>query len=176
MNLLPILVEKEIIEEGDISSIKEEASASSETIESVLTKRGIDPYVILQIKSEHLNIPTWKLGDEKVPFSVFKYIPEESALHYKFVPIGVKDNVLEVGITDPDNIEALDALNFISTKIDMPYKIYLMSETDFVDVLKMYKGFSGEVNKAISELESEFTQEEKLKKILKKRRKAWLMP
>ncbi len=170
MNLLPALAEKKIIEESDIPSIKEEASTSGGTIESVLAKRGVDSDVILQIKSEKLNVPTWKLGDKKVPFAVFKYIPEESALHYKFVPLGVKDNVLEVGITDPDNIEALDALNFISTKIDMPYKIYIISEVDFVGVLKMYKGFSGEVNKAISELEHEFTKEQKEKKVSQKKK------
>jgi type IV pilus assembly protein PilB len=160
MNLLSALAEKKIIEEGDIASIKEEASASGDTVEGILAKRGMDPDAILQIKSETLNVPTWKLGDKKVPYSVFKYIPEESALHYKFVPIGVKDNVLEVGTTNPDNIEALDALNFISTKIDMPYKVYIISEDDFTSVLKMYKGFSGQVTKAISELEDEFTQEQ----------------
>ena len=31
------------------------------------------------------------------------------------------DGALEVGITDPDNVEALDALQFISSKIGIPY-------------------------------------------------------
>jgi hypothetical protein len=35
--------------------------------------------------------------------------------------------VLEIGLLDPDNIEARDALNFISAKIAMPYKVYLIS-------------------------------------------------
>lgn len=168
MNILPVLVEKKIIEKNDVSSIKEEAVSLGVTIENILTKRGIDPNIILQIKSEQLNIPTWKLEDKRVPFAVFKYIPEESAIHYNFVPIGVKDNVLEVGIINPDNIEALDALNFISTKIDMPYKVYIISEEDFKSVLKMYKGFSGEVNKAISELEYEFIEKEQKEKTSKK--------
>ncbi|MBL7045228.1 MAG: type II/IV secretion system protein, partial [Parcubacteria group bacterium] len=92
---------------------------------------------------------------------VFKYIPEESALHYNFVPLGVTDNVLEVGVVDPDNIEALDALNFISSKINMPFKVYLVAQNDFATVLKMYKGFSGEVNKAITELETEVVKSQK---------------
>ena len=169
MNILSVLAEKKIIDEGDIPSIKEEASNTGDTIENVLIKRGIDPDKTLQIKSEYLNVPTWKLGDKKVPFEVFKYVPEESAIHYKLVPIGVKDGVLEVGIIDPDNIEALDALNFISTKIDMPFKIYLISESDFANVLKMYKGFSGEVNKAITELESEVIQDQKEQEIFEKK-------
>jgi type IV pilus assembly protein PilB len=171
MNLLSALVEKKIITEGDIPSIKEAAKTSGKTVEDVLMKRGIDSDVILQTKGGYLNVPVWRLGNNKVPFEVFKYIPEESAVHYKFAPLGVKNNVLEIGITNPDNIEALDALNFISTKIDMPYKVYLISETDFADVIKMYKGFSGEVNKAISELETEFIQEQKQKATAKEEKK-----
>ena len=49
-------------------------------------------------------------------------------MHYKFVPIGLQDNVLEVGILDPDNIEARDALNFISAKINLPFKIFLIKK------------------------------------------------
>ncbi|HJL55826.1 MAG TPA: GspE/PulE family protein, partial [Candidatus Paceibacterota bacterium] len=127
----------------------------------VLENRGIDPDITLKTKGEHLNVPIWNLGNKRIPFEVFKYIPEESALHYKFVPLGVKDSVLEIGIIDPDNIEALDAMNFISSKAGMPFKVYLISVADFDKVLKMYKGFSGEVNKAVSELEIGLAAEER---------------
>ena len=96
--------------------------------------------------------------------TILDYIPEESALHYKFVPLGVKDNVLEVGLVDPDNIEARDALNFISSKINLPYKIYLISEEDFENVAAVYKGLSAEVTQAISELETELGHVDKSEK------------
>jgi hypothetical protein len=77
-----------------------------------------------------------------VPFEVLKYIPEESATHYQFVPLGVKDNFLEVGIVDPENIEARDALNFITAGEDLQFKLFLISGADFDEVLKVYKGLS----------------------------------
>ena len=131
MNLLSVLAEKNIINEGDIPLIKEEAQNSGEAIEKILISRGIESDVILKTKGEHLNVPIWNLENKKIPFEVFKYIPEESALHYRFVPLGVKDSVLQIGIIDPDNIEALDALNFISSKAGMPFKVYLISDSDF---------------------------------------------
>lgn len=99
--------------------------------------------------------PTRNLKDIDIKGSVLEYIPEESAEHYKIVPIGVKDGVLEVGATDPSDLEARDALNFISSRIGLPYKLFLISESDFKLVLEKYKGLSGEVTKALSELESE---------------------
>lgn len=161
MNILSVLAEKKIINKDDIPSIKEEAKNAGETIEEVLNRRGIDSEKTLIAKGEFFNVPIWRLDNKEVPFKIFKYIPEESALHYKIVPLGIKDSILEVGVIDPDNIEALDALNFISSKIEMPFKVYLVSQNDFNDILKMYKGFSGQVNKAITELETEVVKEQK---------------
>ena len=71
------------------------------------------------------------LTDGSVPFEILEYIPEESALHYHFAPIGLKNGMLEVGIVDPDNMEARDALNFLAAKKNIPYKIFLISPDDF---------------------------------------------
>ncbi|OGD67030.1 hypothetical protein A2Z61_00970 [Candidatus Campbellbacteria bacterium RIFCSPLOWO2_02_35_12] len=163
MNLLSILEKKNIIDEKDIALIKKEAEISGNSFEKILIKTGIKQDIILKAKGEYYNIPIWELKNKSVPFEVFKYIPEESALHYKFVPLGVSDNILEVGILDPDNLDALDALNFISSNADTPFKIYLISENDFDEIYKMYKGFSGEVNRAISELDTELVKDKKIK-------------
>ena len=108
MNLLSILEKKNIIDEKDIALIKKEAEISGNSFEKILIKTGIKQDIILKAKGEYYNIPIWELKNKSVPFEVFKYIPEESALHYKFVPLGVSDNILEVGILDPDNLDALE--------------------------------------------------------------------
>jgi len=103
------------------------------------------------------SVPTKSLKDIEVSGKILEYIPQESAEHYRIVPIGVKDGVLEVGTIDPNDLEARDALNFISSRIGMPYKLFLISENDFAVMLDKYKGLSGEVTKALSELESELS-------------------
>ena len=101
----------------------------------------------------YLNIEKRSVETNEIPFEILGYIPEESAVHYKFAPIGLSDGVLEVGIVDPGDIEARDALNFISSKVDLPYKLFLISEEDFKKVLEIYKSLSGEVTKALGEYE-----------------------
>jgi len=155
MSILEFLAEKKIIKQEDIPEILEDAESNNVTVEQVLIRRGVNPEEILHGKGEFLDIPIRSLKGKEIPGKTLQYIPEESVLHYKFVPIAVKDGVLEVGVVDPDNIEARDALNFISSKANMPFKIFLISEQDFEAVLSMYKGISGEVTKALSELETE---------------------
>lgn len=155
MDLLQSLIAQGIIKEDVAARISEEAERSGTSIESLLIREGIDPQRILGLKSEHLKLPTKTLGETQVPFEVLSYIPEDSARHYQFVPLSVKDGVLEVGITDPDNLDAIDALNFISSKINMPFKLFLITESDFNKVLDAYKGLSSEVHEALSDFESE---------------------
>src|SRR3989338_5021400 len=114
MSFLDYLTQKGIVTNTEALAIsKEEAKGAS--IEDILIKRGIEESDIAQLKGAYLNIPVKELESGSVPFEVLKYIPEESALHYGFVPLDFKDGVLEVGMIDTGDIEARDALQFISS-------------------------------------------------------------
>jgi type IV pilus assembly protein PilB len=159
MTILEILVNKNIIKKEDITKIEKEMNVSGKTLEQSLEIMGVSSDTVLEAKGEYFNIPTVSLGSHTVPFSILKYIPEDAATHYGIVPISLKDGVLDVGILDPENIEARDALNFIVGKINVPYKIFLISEKDFQKTIESYKGMSGEVTKALNELESELSDD-----------------
>jgi type IV pilus assembly protein PilB len=105
------------------------------------------------------DIPVRSLGDAKVPYDVLRYIPEESANHYGIVPLGVVEGALEVGMLDPDDIQGIDALNFIARASGMPFKVYRVAREDFDRVLAMYRGLGGEVERAVTDLESEQKQD-----------------
>lgn len=154
MNILPLLVQKGLLKSVDIASVENEARKENTTIESVLVSRGIRIEDQLGVVSEKYGIPFRLLPSGAISHTGLELIAEESARHYRIVPIGIAQGVLEVGVTDPDNIEALDALQFISTKAGMPYKLYLISETDFNRVIDEYKNLTGEVGEALSELET----------------------
>ncbi len=105
-------------------------------------------------------IPTRAIGSAMVAHDVLDYVPEDSARHYKLVPIGLVDNILEVGMVNPEDLESLDALNFITRKSGVPYKVFQITAGDFEKVLLMYKGLTGEVGVALDELESQLSDEE----------------
>lgn len=153
MNLLSLLTEQGLLSKEDAARVAEEARAPGNTLASALDKRGVSVEKAYQAASEHYAIPYLALPQEPAAKETLGYIPEESARHYRFVPLSVADGALSVGIVDPDNIEALDALQFISSRVGMPYKLFLISEADFDRVLKEYENLSGEVGEALSEFE-----------------------
>lgn len=164
MSILDTLVEKKIIKAHDAKKFQAEAESSGLSLEQVLISKGISRDAILESKGSELDIPTKDLREATIPGKILQYIPEESARHYKVIPIEIKDGVLEIGIVDPNNIETRDALNFIFSKIGLPYKLYLITEDDFEKVIELYKGISGEVTKALSDLETELSEKNLLTK------------
>lgn len=159
MQLLQALSDKGVVDAARRAEIEQELTKPDTTEEAVLEKAGVAGKDILAVKGEYYGIPTRELGEASVPFDVLRFVPEESARHYGLAPLGVVEGALEVGVTDPDNLEARDALTFISAKVGMPYKLFLITEADFQKLLKQYKGLSGEVGKALGELETELTIE-----------------
>ncbi len=161
MHLIDILVKKNLLTAGDARKINDEIKLSGEPVEAALKRFGVSPENILASKGEYYGIPTLAIDNSNISFEVLKYIPEESAQYYKVIPLDVKDKTLIVGIVNPDNVEAKDAVNFISSKNDMPFKFVLISEEDFTKAVESYKGLSGEVTKALTELETDLSDEEK---------------
>ncbi|MFP4022624.1 MAG: GspE/PulE family protein [Candidatus Paceibacterota bacterium] len=156
MDLLELLLEKNLISSDEAEKVRTETENSGEYLEDVLDKQNIiNSDVVAKEKSEYFNIPFKKIEGD-ISKEVLEYIPEESARHYRIIPIGISDNVLEIGAINPDRIEVRDVLNFISSKTDMPYKLFTVSNADFQKVLSMYRGLKGEVKEALSELEDEF--------------------
>lgn len=160
MDILQILVKKGVVQEKDTQTITDEATSTGSTLEETLIKRGVSTKDILSAKGQYFDIPVKSLDEQDVDPNVLQFIPEDSASHYHFIPIGVNDGVLEVGMLNPDDIEAKDALNFISSKLGMPFKVFLVTEVDFNKVFSLYKGLTSEVSKSLSDLEIELKSDE----------------
>jgi type IV pilus assembly protein PilB len=161
MSILDVLVKQGVIETKDLSSIRGKTEISKKEMEDALLSLGVSEEDILRAKSEYYAMPVKKIDTSLIAGKLLDYIPEEAAVYYQFVPIGLDNGVLEIGVVDPDNISARDALNFISSKINLPFKTFIISQSDFDKVAGLYKGLSGEVTKALSELETELVAESK---------------
>jgi type IV pilus assembly protein PilB len=152
MSFLDELAKKGIINQSQIAEIKTRAKTKHEgNVDKALLESGIPEESIITIKGQYLGIPVRSVGKDSVSFDILKYIPEDSALHYGFAPLQLDNGALEVGVTDPENIEAMDALQFISTKLGIPFKVFLISESDYQKVMGSYKGLGAQVEQALTE-------------------------
>ena len=155
MSFLLFLAQKGLFQEENISELTKASAAAPGGMDEVLTKGGMSMNDILTLKSEYYGIPARSLEGAKIPSEVLKYIPEESARHYQVAPIGVQNQMLEIGIVDPDMTQARDAVQFMAAKLGMPFKLFILSQPDFNLILVQYQNLSGEVTRALSELDTD---------------------
>ena len=97
-------------------------------------------------------IPYVNLSKALINSKTLDLLPKEIAERYMAVPLGEIGNRLAVAMLDGNNIQAVD---FLSTRIGRPIKVYLASEAGIRVVLKQY---DANINKSIM---SEFKTEAK---------------
>ncbi len=114
-----------------------------------------------QERARKLGVPFVDLTGKIVPTEALKEISEEAASFYQFVPVVKKGNVLEVGMLNPEDLKSLEAVKFIAQNRDFVPKIFLVTQTDFENVLKQYRTLKEEVETALTELERELAVKEK---------------
>ncbi|TSC75967.1 MAG: hypothetical protein G01um101430_137 [Parcubacteria group bacterium Gr01-1014_30] len=160
MTLVQQLVKKGLLEKDKAVPLEYEIKNSGKKEEEViLEKRVVSEAFLFGLKSENLKIPLRKVDPETVPLRVLEVIPEDSARFYRFIPIAKKDNALQVGMVYPEDIKAQEALEFLARRQKLSYQVFLITLSNFNDLLKKYRTLKGEVTKVLEELETEFKEE-----------------
>jgi type IV pilus assembly protein PilB len=161
MNLLALLAEKKVIDAALQKRVEDRASQEGVSYEHALLAEGMDANALRKTIGEYYDLPTHTIEEtDKIDSTVLKYLSEESARHYGILPIEFQDDVLIVGITDPENLAYRDALNFITLKDQIPYKLKFILERDFDNGMRSYENLSGEVDEALGALEGELKDDE----------------
>lgn len=156
MAFLDTLAERGAINRYQAEEIKERAEDKYDgDLDKALADFKVDEIAILDAKAEFYNLEKRIVNTNDVSFDLLKYIPEDSANYYKFVPIGLSEGILEIGIVDPSHIEARNALQFISSQNNIAFKLFVITPSDFKSVADNYKGLSQEVTNAIDGLQEE---------------------
>lgn len=156
MNFLDILIQHGFLREADISEVKRKAKKDFDgDLDASILSFKVPEKALLEAKSQQYNIPYRQVDPKNVSFDILKMIPEDSARHYKFLPIGIVDKVLEIGVVNPEDSSAIDAIEFIASKIGTPYRIYIISSVTYKQLLEGYKGMTGVISSALGEFENE---------------------
>jgi type IV pilus assembly protein PilB len=139
--------------------------------ESVTAHRNLFDYLVAEkiISEEDLvkarglffNIPYVDLRNKTIPKEVLEVASKDALTTYKFVPFEISENTLKVALTDPTDIGALEALEFLSQKKKYHIEAYITSYASFQSVFRKSGNITSEVTQALQEVvqkEKEYEQ------------------
>ena len=160
MNIFPLLREKNLVPADQLDILESESQNNGRSIEDMLLEEGLSPEQLRELFSEYFEVDSYFLPEGfRIDQSVLDLIPEDSAKHYKLVPIKIENEVLVVGVNNPDDLGLREALNFISAKHQMPYHMVFMLKADVEKGQLFYENLEGDVGHALESLESELDAE-----------------
>src|SRR6185437_9093230 len=82
----------------------------------LVAQKALDEEDLAKARAAFFNLPYADLRQVQVPPSVLSLIPQEAVNFYNFVPFELAGRNLKVAITDPSNLSALEALEFLGQK------------------------------------------------------------
>jgi len=89
-------------------------------------------------KAEQLGVAYLLNAPENIPNDIINIIPRDVSEKYKIFSFQKESGIVSVAMVDPEDLNALNALRFISDKEKSETKIYLVPSNVFDDLFEMY--------------------------------------
>lgn len=118
-------------------------------------KEFISDEDLVTLKSQLYRLPTIRLSDIELDREAVKEVSEEVVNFYHIVPFAKESNVLKVGILNPEDINALEALKFIAADKGLTLEKFIIGYRDYDAILRKSGSLTGDVGKALEELSPE---------------------
>lgn len=159
VELEKLLVEEKVLSTAQIEEHRKAAKTSGTPLFGELVQSSaVSNEELTRLIAKVSNVPYVDLSNATIEQGVLLLLPQEVAERYMAVPLGKLGGAnngsrLAVAMLDANNVQAVD---FLSNKINRPLKVYLASEEGIRHILEQYKTNLQEgVSAAISSAEDE---------------------
>ena len=153
--LIELLVNEGLIEKSVIDDALKRASESGKTLFSLLSEEGLlDNELLVHGVAQVSGVPYVNLSNSVISQDILSLLPSDVAERFMAVPLAEVQNRLAVAMIDANNVQAVD---YLSNRIQRPIKVFMASEESVRHVLDQYKTDLSSVNVA-----AQASQEESL--------------
>lgn len=154
--LIEELIKRGVLDQDNASLLAEQAQNGNKDFGRFIIEQGlIGEEDLLQLKSDLYKLPVFDPVKSKITLSpnLSKEIPEDIISFYQILPFSKEGNILRVGILNPEDIDALEALKFVAEDRGFSLEKYVISYRDFDRILQGYTSITTEVGEALQPIE-----------------------
>lgn len=157
--ILETLLKKNLVSSQQAIETMEEAKRENRNIEEVLIeKKIIKNEDLTKIKAEISELGYINLVETEITQGILSTIPRQVAENYKIICFDKTSRIIKIGIIDPDNFKAIEAVDFLAKGQNLEVQYFLISEESFKSALKQYKTITDELKTALKTREEEEKQ------------------
>jgi len=159
LKILDTLKQKKLIQDADYEKLKAVISGGEKDLQTIIAKENlVKEEEFLEIKGKAIGVPFIKLTGQKIDQKVLTSIPEEVAENYKIIAFEKTDKVLKVGMVNPQNFLAIEAIDFIAKRDGIRAEHYLISKKEFKNAVNKYESAGGEIKEILDVAKEKFIE------------------
>ncbi|OGN13603.1 MAG: hypothetical protein A3C71_02165 [Candidatus Yanofskybacteria bacterium RIFCSPHIGHO2_02_FULL_43_15c] len=150
------LINRGVIDQEKAALLADQAQKDNRDFGRLLVEQGIiSDEILLNLKSEIYKLPIFDVTKVKADQAqtLSKEIPEDIISFYQIIPFEKEDTVLRVGVLNPEDIDAMEALKFVAEDRGLSLEKFAISYRDFDRILKNYTSLVTEVDEALEPVE-----------------------
>ncbi|OGY45016.1 MAG: hypothetical protein A3A24_03065 [Candidatus Buchananbacteria bacterium RIFCSPLOWO2_01_FULL_46_12] len=149
--LLKTLVSRNLLAEEKVKELQLKSQTAKKPPETIiLEEKLVDENKLNTVKAELLNIPPANLKGLKIPRKVLGLIPREVAENYQMVAFKKDGEELQVGLLNPQNFKAIEAVEFLAQKANLKVRYFIISPGSFHEAFRGYSILGEEVEEALA--------------------------
>ena len=156
--LVEELIKTGLLDQEKASLLVEKAQNENKDFGRLILEEGlIGDEDLLNLKSVLYKLPIFDAVKSKVVITqnLSTEIPQDIINFYQIIPFSKEGNILRVGILNPENIDASEALKFVAEDRGLTLEKFVISYRDFDRVLKDYTSLTAEVGEALEPIEED---------------------
>lgn len=164
--LTNLLIEEGLVSKAVIDTALVESQKTKQPLFALLSERHIiDDEMLTHAIAHTSGVPYVNLTNTLVSQPVLELLPEDVAERFMAVPLAEVQNRLAVAMVDASNVQAVD---YLSSKIERPLKVFMASEVGVRHVLDQYRTDLSTLDEAaeVSKQEAETAENSSIKTIV----------
>ncbi len=147
--LISILLSKKIITAAKAEEINKAPLTNKGDLDAFLiSQKIVTGEQLAEIRATIYGMAYYNLTNEEVPEQVVRFLPEEIAKTYNVICFGRENNVLKIGLTEP-NMKGMEAVNFLATDEKLQVQYFLISVASWQKIFKQYQKIEQEISSAL---------------------------
>jgi type IV pilus assembly protein PilB len=163
--LVDVLERKGIFKAENVTAWRQAGSSHANLESQILDRHLMAEEDWTRLKGDVWGIPYKNLSGLNLPAFVLEKITEASARNYLMVPFEAHGEELAVGLVEPYNPGALEALEFLSKENGLKIRYFIISKSSFESAMKQYHPLTQEVESVLTQNEDLSTFDETVEEV-----------
>src|SRR3990167_5616475 len=147
--LIMLLIQHNLITTSALAELKKQPGFNSNPEEAIINKGLVDVEELTRLKANLYGLNYRSLLEAIIPDQAINSIPAEVAENYKIICFEIDQRKMKVGIVDPENYQAFEAIDFLTKEQDLRPEYFLISALSFNNAFKHYKTLGKEISGAL---------------------------